>query len=471
MNKRFCLSLILLSTMLLAACSLVNRNANGPAPTIPPYTLMPTFLPQASALASTPAASGGEATVIASPPAPSPTAPAATVPAPTAEAQIPPTDPSPSAPASAAQPAQISKGKSVSALPNPGGFTWQAVAEGLDNPVDLADAGDGSGRLFIIQQSGQIVIIQNGQALPTPYLDIQDRVGSQGSEQGLLGLVFDPGYLQNGYFYVNYTDKNGDTHISRFTVSANPNIADPATEKNLLYVKQPYPNHNGGGLKFGPDGFLYIGLGDGGSGGDPHGNGQSLRTFLGKLLRIDVEHGDPYAIPADNPFTKGNKRPEIWAYGLRNPWRFTFDLLTGDLYIADVGQDEYEEIDFLPAGSRGGTNFGWNYREGLHPYAGDPPAGLKLTDPVAEYSHSEGGCSVTGGEVYRGTSLPEWLGVYFYGDYCSGKVWGLLHKPDGSWQDSLLFETSYAISSFGIDQSGEVYLVDRNGTILKLAQK
>ena len=335
----------------------------------------------------------------------------------------------------------------------------------------MANAGDGSGRLFIIQQAGQILILKDGSLLPTPFLDIQDRVGSNGTEQGLLGLVFDPQVTQNGYFYVNYTDLDGNTHISRFQISADPDRADPATEKRLLYVQQPYPNHNGGSMKFGPDGYLYLGLGDGGSGGDPHGNGQSLNTYLGKLLRIDPEHGDPYAIPPDNPFVNGGGLAEIWDFGLRNPWRFSFDRLTGDLYIGDVGQDQWEEIDWLPAGTSGGVNFGWSYMEGDHPYQGNPPPSANQIGPVAEYSHSEGGCAVTGGEVYRGVNLPDWQGVYLYGDYCSGKVWGLLHRPDGSWQNQLLFTTSSAISSFGLDESGEVYLVDRKGTILRLEQK
>jgi glucose/arabinose dehydrogenase len=361
--------------------------------------------------------------------------------------------------------------QNVPSLPDPGGYTWQTVASGLDSPIGLFNAGDGSGRLFAVEKAGVIRIIdQSGNLLDTPFLDIRDRVGSSGSEQGLLGLVFDPHYPQNGYFYIDYTDTNGDTHVARLRVSADPNVADPGTEKLILFQKQPYPNHNGGELAFGPDGYLYIGLGDGGSEGDPQHTGQSLDTWLGKLLRIDVEHGDPYSIPPDNPFVKGGGKPEIWAYGLRNPWRFSFDLATHDLYIGDVGQDNYEEVDFLPAGSPGGTNFGWSYREGMHPYRGTPPADLKLTDPVAEYTHSYG-CAISGGSVYRGVNLPEWDGVYFYGDFCTGNIWGLLRRADGSWQNQLLFQTSYSISSFGQDQAGEVYLVDMKGNILRLAKK
>ncbi|HJW89549.1 MAG TPA: PQQ-dependent sugar dehydrogenase [Anaerolineales bacterium] len=290
-------------------------------------------------------------------------------------------------------------------------------------------------------------------------------------ERGLLGLAFHPRYAENGLFYVNYTDLNGNTVIARFQVLADPQRADPGSEMRLLGVDQPFPNHNGGGLAFGSDGYLYLGLGDGGSGGDPLDNGQNTQTLLGKLLRIRVDGGEPYALPPDNPFINGGGAPEIWAYGLRNPWRFSFDRLTGDLYIADVGQGMWEEVNYLPAGSPGGTNFGWDYREGAHPFTdASPPSRVELIDPVVEYDHSQG-CSITGGYVYRGDRLPEWRGVYLYGDYCTGLVWGLLLGPDGGWQNALLFETLARISSFGEDQSGELYLVDRSGAIKQLVRK
>jgi len=358
----------------------------------------------------------------------------------------------------------------ATAFPDPGAYRWQAVATGLDTPVGLENAGDGSGRLFVLEQAGRILILQDGQALPQPFLDITERVGSSGTEQGLLGLAFHPRYTENGYFYINYTDLNGDTVIARFSASPDdPNRADPNSESILIQVEQPFPNHNGGVVTFGPDGYLYLGLGDGGSGGDPHNNAQSLDTLLGKILRIDVDGGEPYAIPADNPFRDGSGKPEIWAYGLRNPWRLSFDRQTGDLYIADVGQNKIEEIDFLPAGSPGGANFGWRYKEGNQTYNGEPPAGMKLIDPVAEYPHSEG-CSVTGGYVYRGSALPEWQGIYLYGDFCSGNVWGLLRGADGQWQNRRLFEAVASISSFGEDESGELYIVDRRGRLLVLAR-
>ena len=357
---------------------------------------------------------------------------------------------------------------SVAALPAPNTAQWKLVTSGLNSPVGIASALDGSGRLFVLEQAGVIGIIQNGALLTNPFLDISGQVSCCG-ERGLLGLAFHPRYMENGQFFVNYTDLDGNTVIARFEVSSNdPNQADASSEKRLIYIQQPYPNHNGGAVVFGPDGYLYLGLGDGGSGGDPQGNGQSTSTLLGKILRIDVDGGSPYAIPADNPFVNGGGLMEIWAYGLRNPWRISFDRAIGDLYIGDVGQNAWEEIDFLPAGSPGGTNFGWNYREGTHPYQGSPPANLALAEPIAEYSHDQG-CSVTGGAVYRGPALPAWQGVYLYGDYCSGKVWGLLRNPLGAWLNGLLFETGSTISSFGTDEAGELYLVDYSGSLFKLA--
>jgi len=366
------------------------------------------------------------------------------IPATSTSTQIPPTD-TPSG---------------ASTFPDPNAYAWQPLVSGLQRPVDLQ--ADGSGRLFILEKVGRIRIIQEGQLLEASFLDIADRVGSSGNEQGLLGLAFHPQYAQNGRFFVNYTDKNGDTSISRFQVFSDPNVADPASEVQLLGVDQPFANHNGGVLTFGPDGYLYAGLGDGGSQGDPSSNAQNTGVLLGKILRLDVDSAEPYAIPSDNPF--GN---EIWHYGLRNPWRISFDRLTNDLYIGDVGAGEWEEIDFLEAGSPGGTNFGWDFREGAHDYEGNAPDGL--TDPIAEYSHSEGGCSVTGGYVYRG-SMPEWNGIYLYGDWCTGLIWGLIRSGNG-WQVQLLFDTDVNITSFGQDEAGEVYLVGDRGGIYRLERK
>ncbi len=348
----------------------------------------------------------------------------------------------------------------ANSFPNADGYEWKVIASGLTRPVDVQPADDGSGRLFIIEKPGYIRVYENGQLLDAPFLDITDRVNDNSNEMGLLGLTFHPDYEQNGYLYVNYTGSGGDTRISRFQASGN--VADPNSETVLMFIEQPYPNHNGGGLDFGPDGYLYAGLGDGGLAGDPHKNGQNKTAMLGKILRINVDNGNPYSVPADNPF--GN---EVWAYGLRNPWRISFDRATGDLWIGDVGQGAWEEIDYLPAGSQGGANFGWSIMEGNHGYDGESQPGLLL--PAAEYSHSEGGCSVTGGYVYRG-AMPEWRGIYLYGDYCSGKVWGLF-LSNGSWQSQVIFETGITITSFGQDESGEIYLASDNGSVYILAKK
>ena len=348
-------------------------------------------------------------------------------------------------------------------FPDPAGFSWENVVSGLQRPVDLQPARDGTGRLFVVEKAGRIYIVANGQLVDLPFLDIHDRVGSGSNEQGLLGLAFHPEYLENGRFFVNYTDQNGNTVIARYQVSGNLNLADPASELVLLRVNQPFPNHNGGSLAFGPDGYLYAGLGDGGAAGDPFGNAQKLDTLLGKILRLDVDSSEPYAIPTGNPF--GN---EIWLYGLRNPWRMSFDSLTGGLLIGDVGQNQWEEIDFIPAGTSGDQNLGWNYYEGSHAYQGNPPQDTQFIPPIAEYDHSLG-CSVTGGYVYRG-AMPEWQGIYLFADYCKGTIWGLLRSNE-IWQSRILFETGLTVTSFGQDPAGEIYLVSDSGQILKLSPR
>ncbi|MCH7588687.1 MAG: PQQ-dependent sugar dehydrogenase [Chloroflexi bacterium] len=351
----------------------------------------------------------------------------------------------------------------VASIPEPEDFQWVLVASDFQRPVDLAHAGDK--RLFVVEQRGVIYVIEGGQVLEPPFLDIRERVNDRGNEQGLLGLTFHPDYKNNGFFYVNYTDVGGRTAVSRFQVSENPNQALADSEEHILNIDQPFANHNGGGLKFGPDGFLYIGMGDGGSGGDPRGNGQRLDTLLGKMLRIDVDAQDTYAIPAENPFASGGGRGEIWAYGLRNPWRFSFDSATGDLYIADVGQRAWEEVNFQAAASTGGENYGWNIREGAHPFSSEDT--LDLIDPFAEYSH-DAGCSVTGGVVVRNASLPTWRGVYLYADYCSGIVWGALRTTEGAWEIVILYETDFRISSFGEGADGEIYLLDHGSAVYRL---
>jgi glucose/arabinose dehydrogenase len=297
------------------------------------------------------------------------------------------------------------------AIGDPPDIAIDRYGEGFSSPVHITHAADGSGRLFVVEQSGRIRIIKGSGTLPVPFLDISDRVSCCG-EQGLLSVAFPPDYAIKGHFYVNHTNLSGDTVVARYRVSADPDVADAATEEILLTIAQPFANHNGGQLAFGPDGYLYIGTGDGGSGGDPLNNGQNTDVLLGKLLRIDVEAGvAPYGIPPTNPYRlRAGYRPEIWALGLRNPWRFSFDRLTGDLYIGDVGQNMYEEINFQPAASAGGENYGWRIMEGFHCYnpAACNPTGLTL--PVLEYEHNQGNCSVTAGGVYRGSFHPNLFG-------------------------------------------------------------
>ena len=400
---------------------------------------------------------------------PSPFAPTESIhsPAPTLVSQISPTSLPPST-----APDQTPTPHSPTQFPDSTGYEWRPVISGLENPIGIANAGDGSGRLFILEQAGRIRIVRDGLLLPEPFLDIASQVDCCG-ERGLLGLAFHPNYENNGIFYINYIDLNGDTVIARFHVSNDPDQADASSETNVLGIPQPYPNHNGGSMAFGPDDYLYLGLGDGGSGGDPHGNGQNPNTLLGKILRLDVDSAEPYAIPPDNPFVQGGGAPEVWAWGLRNPWRFSFDRLNGDLWIGDVGQGSWEEIDYLPASSPGGANFGWNYREGAHPFASNDttlPADLGLIDPVVDYGRDQG-ITVIGGYVYRGEQMPEWGGIYLYGDYGSGTIWGLLQDAQGVWQNALHFQTGLNITSFGEGEGGELYLVDYSGSLFRLEPK
>lgn len=338
-------------------------------------------------------------------------------------------------------------------------------ASGFTRPVDVAHCGDS--RLFVVEQTGYIWILDSlGNRLPEPFLDIDTRVRSTGNEQGLLGLAFPPDYAETGWFYVNYTrETDGDTRVSRFRRdSLNPDKADPDSELYILTQDQPFPNHNGGCIKFGPDGYLYIALGDGGSGNDPQNNGQKKTTFLGKILRIDVSNSSvdtPYVVPADNPFV-GNSDylPEIWSLGWRNPWRFSFDRLTGDMWIGDVGQGTYEEIDVEAAGA-GGLNYGWRCYEGLHPFNtnGCGPS-ANYVSPIFEYAHNNGnGCSVTGGFIYRGSKYPDLYGNYLFADYCSGRWWRTRPNPDGTYTTSVLATLStYEYSSMGEDKDGELYV-------------
>lgn len=353
------------------------------------------------------------------------------------------------------------------------------VVDGLDHPLFATHVPGDSTRLFIVEKTGKIRIWNGATINATPFLDVSGLItNSAGEEQGLLGLAFDPDYANNGYFYIVYTNKNnvGDDTLARYHVitPATDNVADENSAQILLTVSEPEENHNGGMIAFGPDGYLYFGLGDGGGGGDNHGtigNGQDKTTLLGKILRLDVNLAPPYTIPSTNPFF-GSSNPsvkqEIWAYGVRNPWRFSFDRTTGDLYIGDVGQDTEEEIDFQGAGAAGGQNYGWRVCEGnlRYPAGGpctSPPSGYVA--PVATYDHNNDtvGCAVTGGYVYRGTDFPELAGVYLFGDYCTGNIWGLYKNASDQWVKTLIKHTDYSISSFAEDGNGELYILDYFG--------
>ena len=343
--------------------------------------------------------------------------------------------------------------------------TMEPFVDGFDSPLAAVNAGDGSGRLFVVEQGGLIRIVRDGKLLPDPFLDVSAEITS-GGERGLLGLAFHPDYPKDPRFFVDYTDTKGDTHVASFKVDpSNPDRADPASEQRLLFVDQPYANHNGGALAFGPDGDLYVALGDGGSGGDPHGNGQKLSTMLGKILRIDVGAADAtaYTVPPDNPFvSKSGAEPAIFLYGLRNPWRFSFDRVTGDLWIGDVGQGSWEEVDVARAGTSA-KNYGWNRMEATHcfrPSEGCDESGLTM--PVAEYSHSEG-CTVIGGYVYRGSGQPPIAGKYLFGDYCSGTIWAIDPTSEKFREPTVVGHMDGSLSSFGEDEAGELYVTDLSG--------
>jgi glucose/arabinose dehydrogenase len=359
-----------------------------------------------------------------------------------------------------------SQAKSSAASPEqPSGTIRLEQVDGrFKNPVYLASP-PGDSRLFIVEQAGRIRIVKNGEALPQPFLDIADRVKS-GGEQGLLSVAFHPDYRTNGFFYVNFTDRSGNTRVERFKVSANPDVADAASSKLVIGIDQPYANHNGGLVMFGPDGMLYIGMGDGGSGGDPHGNGQNRNALLGKILRLDVS-SEPYGIPVGNPRTGG--RAEIWAAGMRNPWRFAFDRQSGMLYVADVGQNEIEEID-VESATEPGLNYGWNIMEGDHCYRSSSCDREGLVMPKVTYNHSGGACSVTGGFVYRGRRIPSLVGNYFYSDYCAGWLKSF-RMVNGAVTDRREWKTSETLGhvvSFGEDAYGELYILTEGGKVLKI---
>jgi glucose/arabinose dehydrogenase len=371
-------------------------------------------------------------------------------------------------------------------------FQIVQLTAGVADPVGITNAGDGSGRLFIVEQRGRIRVWTGTALLTTPFLDLTGQVGPCGSppgcgERGLLGLAFHPDYETNGLFYVYYTragtgDTAGDITISRYSVSGNPNIANTTGTVLLTIEHSSQGNHNGGQLAFGPDGYLYAGIGDGGGGGDPFETGQDVNALLGKILRLDVDGDDfptdpnrNYAIPADNPFAATTGADEVWAYGKRNPWRFSFDRLTEDLWIADVGQGLFEEINREPAGSAGGVNYGWDCREGAHVYTGtdnDGNAGcdgLTFVDPVVEYGHTGGRCSVTGGFVYRGRVNSFLSGQFVYADFCTGELWRAMPGSGGTFSQVLIQDTPFNISSFGESETGRLYFTHLGGSVQWIA--
>lgn len=350
------------------------------------------------------------------------------------------------------------------------------VAGGLSSPLGVANARDGSGRLFVVEQSGAVRIVEDGSLRSAPFVDIS-RAVSHGGEQGLLGLAFHPSYKSNGKLYLSYTDTQGTSVIREYRVSSgDPDRVDGASGRTLLRVKQPYANHNGGHIAFGPDGYLYVGLGDGGSGGDPGNRAQNRNTLLGKLLRIDVNRRTgslAYGIPSTNPYVGRSGLDQIWASGLRNPWGFSFDRTTGDLWVGDVGQSAWEEVDRALAvrGRNAGRalNFGWRAMEGSHCF--QPSSDCSRTGktlPLTEYGHSEGRCSITGGNVYRGKAYPDLAGAYFFGDYCSGELWYVDQGSARGITPTRALRTDALITGFGEDEAGELYLTDAGGTLYRI---
>jgi glucose/arabinose dehydrogenase len=365
-------------------------------------------------------------------------------------------------------------GAATAGVPFPPVLEITTVVSGLSGPVEITNAGDGSNRIFVLERAGRIRIVENGVLLATPFLDIDPVVNSAGSEQGLLGLAFDPDYATNGDFYVHYTRSDNSNVVAHY--NADPPSSNVASTVGtvLLTQSQPRTNHNGGQLAFGSDGYLYISIGDGGKQGDPDDNAQNMETFLGKILRIEVDGNAPYVVPLDNPFVGvAGTYPEIWQPGLRNPWRFSFDRLNGDLFIGDVGQNSWEEINHAPASSAGGENWGWRCYEGTHSYnsTGCGPIGDYVM-PILEYAHTSGRCSVTGGNRYRGQLAPGLRGAYLYADWCTEDIWaGVYDDGTGTWSAvNLDFpQATWGITAFGEDERGNVYFV-RSGSLWVFTQ-
>lgn len=377
-------------------------------------------------------------------------------------------------PTATALPPTAPPATATTAPPSGGAFNVNAISVALEPvvsgfraPLAVVHAGDGSGRLFVVEKGGRVRIVQDGQLLPTPFLDVSGLVSS-GSEQGLLGMAFEPGRPER--FYINYTDRNGDTVIARYRVSPDRNVADPGTGEALLTIQQPAGNHNGGHLLFGPDGYLWIGMGDGGGAGDVYENGQNFTALLGSMLRLDVSGERGYTTPSDNPFDGAAGASAIWSKGLRNPWRYSFDRATGDLWLADVGQGEWEEINRVSS-KQAGLNYGWPLLEGSHCYAQPNCQNTGLVAPVSEYDHSLG-CTVVGGYVYRGQAFPALQGGYFFADYCSGILWALDARVQGLTEPRIVLNSGIqGVSSFGEDEAGEVYVTAFDGTLYRLVAR
>ncbi len=358
------------------------------------------------------------------------------------------------------------------AIPSADTITFEPVITNLVRPLYVTHAGDGSERLFVVEQRGRINM-WDGDALSI-FMDISNLISQEAlsngyTERGLLGLAFHPDYAENGTFFVNYTDLNGNTAIARYQVSADDlNVADTNSAEVIFTTNQPYANHNGGHMAFDADGYLYVALGDGGSAGDPLDAGQNPDLLLGTIMRLDVDTETGYAIPDNNPFVGAERGAnEVWSYGWRNPWRFSFDRATDDMYIGDVGQNQWEEINFEAADTTGGLNYGWKFFEATRVYQGGGNQ-AETVIPFTEYNHANGNCSVTGGYVYRGEALTDWNGVYFYGDYCSGQLWTAYRTDAETWVSDTLVDTNFTISSFGEDEAGELYIVNYAGEILKI---
>ncbi len=438
-------ALLLFSALLLSACA-----TGQPEPTATPVAVATTPV-QAEAAPTAEAATAGAVPATAAD-SPAATAASVTLPTPT---------PAPTPTVALLPPDQVQ-------------VRLEPIYDGFELPVFLTHAGDGSGRLFVVEKTGKIWVIDGGEKQPAPFLDVSAKITTAGNEQGLLGLAFAPNFAASGHFFINYNDSQGTTVVERYTVSpAAANQADIASAFTVLTVAQPAANHNGGMLDFGPDGYLYIPLGDGGAANDRFGNGQNPAALLGKILRLDVtsDPAQPYLIPADNPFVNADwngqdVRDEVWAIGLRNPWRTSFDRTTGDFWVADVGQNQIEEINVLQPGAPGGLNLGWPLMEGLGCFSDANCDQTGLTLPVVDYTHLGGNCSVTGGYRYRGAALPQWNGLYFYGDYCSGRIWALAPDGSGGWVGAEILDSALTISSFGEDETGELYMLDYAGGVV-----